>query len=322
MKDLNRALEQLNRENTPGSAIRRLSNLVGEEFDRFVQVWTQLDAERRSALVAQMVEAAEADFELDFTPIFTLGLRDSEARVRAACIEGLWEVEDFRLIRPLIHMLQHDASAMVREAAATSLSRFALMAELGKLQPHFADQVWEALWQVIHDATQELDVRRRAVESIAYFDRPQVREIIAQAYAHEEPRMRVSAVFAMGRSADEEWADTVIDELDSEDAEMRFEAVRACGALRLDETVGKLGRLVADRDAEVKLMAVWALGQIGGPEARRVLEICYEQGDEALQDAAEEALAEMDFMQGTLDLSMLDFDIDDANDGDEDEWAF
>lgn len=321
MKDLNRALEQLNHEKTPGSAIRRLSNLADEEFDRFVQVWKGLDAGRRSALIAQMVEAAEADFELDFTPIFLLGLQDEEARVRAGCIEGLWEVEDFRLIRPLIRMLQHDTSTMVREAAAVSLSRFALMAELGKLQPHFADMVWQALHEAFYDPEQDLDVRRRAVESIAYFDRPQVREMITQAYAHDEPRMRVSAVFAMGRSADEEWAETVIEELDSEDAEMRFEAVRACGALRLSETVGKLSRLVADRDAEVKQMAVWALGQIGGPEARRVLEICYEQGDEALQDAAEEALAELDFMQGTLDLSMMDFDMDD-HDGDEDEWAF
>lgn len=320
MKDLNQALQQLDLDSPPDSAVRRLSNLIDEELDQFARVWTQLSAKRRCTLAARMVEAAEADFELDFSPIFTLGLQDAEAGVRAACIEGLWEVEDFRLIRPLIRLMQNDTSAPVREAAATSLSRFALLAELGKLQPHLADLIWDALWQTIHNAGEDLDVRRRAVESIAYFDRPQIKSIIAQAYQHDEPRMRVSAVFAMGRSADEVWADTAINELDSRDAEMRYEAARTCGALRLSETVGRLSRMVADPDPEVKLMAVWALGQIGGPEARRVLEICYEQGDEALQDAADEAMAEMDLMQGSLDLAMVDFD-DDEQDWDEDDEA-
>ncbi len=320
MKDLIQALQELDQDHPPGDALRRLSNLIDEEFDQFARVWAQFPAERRCALAARMVEAAEADFELDFSQIFTLGLQDAEAHVRAACIEGLWEVEDFRLVRPLIRLMQNDASTTVREAAATSLCRFALLGELGKLQPHLTDLIWDALWQTIHDANEDMDVRRRAIESIAYFDRPQVQSIIAQAYQHDEPRMRASAVFAMGRSADEVWADTAIDELESKDAEMRYEAARACGALRLSETVARLSRMVADPDAEVKLMAVWALGQIGGPEARRVLEICYEQGDEALQDAADEAMAEMDLMQGSLDLAMIDFD-DDGQDWDEDDEA-
>ncbi|MBN1936242.1 MAG: HEAT repeat domain-containing protein [Anaerolineae bacterium] len=319
MKYLTQALKQLDRESPPDDAVRRLSNLIGDEFDQFTRTWAQLSADQRCTLVARMVEAVEADLELDFAQIFTLGLQDAEARVRASCIEGLWEVEDIRLIRPLIRLMRSDDAALVREAAATSLSRFALLAELGKLQPHLADLIWDALWQTIHDTGEDLDVRRRAIESIAYFDRRQVRSIIEQAYQHEEPRMRISAIFAMGRSADDDWSNTIIDELDSNDVEMRFEAVRACGALRLSETVGMLSRIVADPDAEVKLMAVWALGQIGGPEARRVLEICYEQGNEALQDAADEAMAEMDFMQGSLDFAMYDFDDDEDWDEDDDE---
>jgi HEAT repeat protein len=146
-----------------------------------------------------------------------------------------------------------------------------------------------------------------------------VHDLIARAYQDEEPRMRAGAVFAMGRSADEGWGEIVIQELEARDPEMRYEAVRAAGALRIAETVTRLARMVADPDPEVKLMAVWSLGQIGGPEARRVLQICYEEGDEALQDAAQEALDELDFMQGALNLTMYDFlDQDDPTWADED----
>jgi hypothetical protein len=38
-------------------------------------------------------------------------------------------------------------------------------------------------------------------------------------------------------------------------------------------------------------------------------------GDEALQDAADEALGELDFMSGAVDFTMVDFDMDDEDDG-------
>lgn len=287
--------------------VHKLSNLLPDEFAALAQVWPGLPVERRRDILSQMVEASEADIEADFTQIFTTGLNDPDPQVRALSIEGLWENEEQTLIHPLIRLLHNDPSTIVRETAAVSLGRFALLAELDRLQPHFADLVWNALWDTIHAPKEELDVRRRAVESIAYFGRQEALEIIEQAYNHEEPRMRASAVYAMGRSADDRWENIVLDELDSEDDEIRFEAVRTCGALQLDSSVMPLSKLVVDPDAEVKQMAAWALGQIGGAEARRVLEICCEQGDEALQEAAEEALDEMDLLQGSLDFSMYDF---------------
>jgi len=60
-----------------------------------------------------------------------------------------------------------------------------------------------------------------------------VREIIEAAYYHEDQRMRTSAVFAMGRSADPYWSDLVINELQSSRPEMRYEAAMASGELEL-----------------------------------------------------------------------------------------
>ncbi len=312
--DFEELLESIRRSGPERSLLYGLSNLSGEELSRLNEVWPSWPAEHRRLAISRMVEIAEADFEADFCEVFKVGLRDEDPHVRAAAIEGLWEVEDIVLIRPLIKMMRDDDSALVREAAAISLSRFALLAELGRLQEHLGRMIWDALWETIHSPQEELDVRRRAVESLAYFDRPEVRPVIERAYNDQEPKMRISAIFAMGRSADESWGETVLDELTHDDPEVRYEAARACGALRVAAAVPILSRMVADPDAEVKLMAVWALGQIGGPEARRVLEICHRNGDEALQDAAEEALSELEFMEGTLDLTLFEYN------GDERDW--
>jgi HEAT repeat protein len=318
MEEFKSTLERLQEPDPPRAVLFALSNLHSSALAQLAESWPGLHVDRRVDVVAQLVEMSEADFEVDFSQVFRVCLDDADPRVRTAAIEGLWEVEDVRLVRPLVHALGEDESALVREAAAVSLSRFALRAELGQLQPRLADLVWENLWRAVNLPGEDVNVRRRALESIAYFDRPEVQAAIDRAYRDEESSMRVSAVFAMGRSTDEEWSTQILDELDSEAPEMRYEAARACGELQLAGAVSKLSQMTADLDLEVKLAAVWALGRIGGPEARRVLDICIEMGDEALIEAAREALDEIDYMEEEIDLDLYSYDSDDDPE-DEDE---
>jgi HEAT repeat protein len=317
--EFEQALQRLRETPLSDAALYRFSNLHSQELALLARAWPALPVDQRQRIVSRMVEMSETDFEVDFSELFKIALGDQDPYVRTAAIEGLWEVEDVALIRPLIRLLKKDEAEIVREAAAISLSRFALLAELGRLSSRYSVMVWDALWDAVHDPQEDLSVRRRAVESLAYFDRPEVAQVIRRAYADEEDIMRISAVFAMGRSADETWNDQVMAELAREDPAMRYEAARASGALRISEAVPLLSKMVADPDIEVKLMAVWAMGQIGGSEARRVLEICCEIGDEALRDAAEEALEELEFGEGTLDFPLYDFDMDTGQE-DMDEW--
>jgi HEAT repeat protein len=319
-ENLDHVLSELQGPKPPDSTLYKLSNLHGPPLEQMRQSWPELPTEIRQRTALRMVEISEADFEVDFSEVFKICLDDEEPQLRALGIEGLWEDEDVALIRPLIRMLTKDRAPMVREAAAMSLSRFALQAELGHLPPRLADMVWAGLWSTLQDESQEINIRRRSLESLAYFSRPEVDRAIQLAHRSDEPMMRISAVFAMGRSANEEWGDLLLDELERDDPQMRYEAARASGQLRVAEAVTRLSRLVADPDLEVKMAAVWALGQIGGQEAQRVLQVCIEQGDEALRDAAEEALDELDFMDGDMDMPLYDFDMDDEDEEDEIDW--
>jgi len=77
--------------------------------------------------------------------------------------------------------------------------------------------------------------------------------------------------------------------------------------LRVSEAVSPLIKLVEDVDREVQEAAIWALGQIGGRRARRVLESCAQSEDETLQAAAEDALAELDL--GSVPLPLLTYEV-------------
>jgi len=291
------------------SSLYHLSDLTRAEIQLFQEVWPLIDLRRRQWIIQSLVDIAEASFEVNFNSIFRFCLNDEDEVVRSRAIEGLWEDEDLALAALLVRLLRDDPSESVRVAAATSLGRFVLLGELGKIEAAPTMMVENALLGTIHDPHETLEVRRRAVEAIAYSGQAQVRDIIEMAYYDDEEKMRISAVFAMGRSADPVWRELVVGELESPNPEMRYEAARACGELEISDALSTLIDLVeTDPDPEVQEMAIWALGRIGGKEARRVLEACCESENEALRQAAEEALDELDFLSGHLDFLLFESD--------------
>jgi len=290
------------------SSLYGLSGMDRDETLLFQEAWLSMTVERHRQIINFLVEIAEASFEVNFDRAFRFCLGDEDAKVRAAAIDGLWEDHDTALLNPLITMLRNDPVASVRAGAATSLGRFVLLGELNKITARHLALVREALLETIHSSFEDTAVRQRAIESIAYSGDEDAREIIEAAYYHEDERMRTSALCAMGRSADHYWADLVIGELEGARPEMLYEAAIASGELELAAATPLLANLVNDPDREVLEAAIWALGKIGGNEARRILHDCYREDDEFLCEAVEEALEQLDFMSGVLDISLEDLD--------------
>ncbi len=281
-----------------------LSGISKRETEAFCEAWPRFPVERRRNILRTLVEITEASFEPDFNRIFRFGLSDEDEEVRAQAIEGLWEDESVSILRSLVGLLRGDPSFLVRAKAAAGLGRFVLLAELDELDGELGAEVREVLLYSINNPQEAVEVRRRAVEAISFSGEEGVRKIIEAAYQDEAPKMRVSAIFAMGRSVDPYWGETLLRELKPPDPEMRYEAARACGELELKEAVPTLARLIDDADGEVQGAAIWALGRIGGRGARRVLRACCESDDEILAGAAEEALSELEFAEGIFEIPL------------------
>ena len=300
------------------SALNALSSATRQNLASFARTWVALPAERRRSVTKLMVELAEANVELDYNILYRYLLDDEDPEVRGSAIEGLWEDEDAALVKPFVGFLRSDPDARVRAAAADSLGRFMLLAEYGRVPESHANLIYEALLATIHGTAEELNVRRRAVEALAYSSRDQVRDVIAAAYADDDPQMRASAVAAMGRSADPYWRKMAAGELDSLDPRMRFEAVRAVGELEYRAAVPRVIELLDDPDREVQIAAITALGQIGGAAAKEALANAAESDDEVLHELADEALQELRFA-GDPNLVLFDLDVDEEGELVEDE---
>jgi len=275
------------------STLADLSNLSPEEVKLFEQAWAAIEPERQRQIMYRLVELAEDDVKLDFDSIFRSCLNDQDAEVRSKAIEGLWESEDTSLIKPLINLLEQDSSEKVQAVAATALGKFVMLVELKKLRSCYKFEIEHVLLSVTNDSSRPVEVRRRALEAVASLSLPRVKRAITEAYRSHNPKLKISAIYAMGKNCDPSWLAILLRELANTNTEIRYEACGACGELGEEEAVPYLIELVNDSDTEVQLAAIRALGKIGGTEAEECLKRCLNDSSELVQQAAEKALNEL-----------------------------
>jgi len=271
-----------------------LSNLSSEELELLEQVWASIEPTRQRQIIYRLVELAEDNLELDFDSIFRNCLKDQDAEVRGKAVEGLWESEDASLISPFINLLEQDSSVNVQVAAATALGKFAMLAELNKLRSCHTAKICQALLGVFSDENRDIEVRRRTLEAAAPLNLPQIKKTIREAYDSYNRKLKISAIYAMGRNCHRSWLPVLLEELSSVDTEIRYEAAGACGELGEEEAVPYLMKLIGDPDVDVQATALQALGKIGGSEAKKCLQQCLNNPGEVIRQAAEQALDELE----------------------------
>ncbi|MBP8950442.1 MAG: HEAT repeat domain-containing protein [Candidatus Promineofilum sp.] len=301
----------------PVHLVFRLSDMPADDFAQFRRDWTEVSEERRAALVRHMADIAEENYLVDFTPVFAYLFDDSYPAVRRAALDGVWDSTDTQLIPPIMAMLRGDADVGVRAAAARALAHYVLLAEWGQIKPGAASPVVDALLAEYDRPAAPLEVKRAALEAVASSNHPRIADIILNAYDDGSNDLQLSALFAMGLTADRRWLPILDDEMQSPSADFRAEAARAAGSLGSADSIDALEGLLSDEEIEVTTAAIYALGQIGGDRATELLTRLSEDPDyEGLYDIIDEAIEEMDWIEGGFDL--LAVDEDDLEDDDDD----
>jgi HEAT repeat protein len=308
----------------PPKYLSRLSGLEGLELEQLTEVWSQITPTRRQRLLEDLEQLTDSSFFVDFDEVLKLGLHDENSQVRKIAIRGLWESDDREVAVHLIDIFQNDPDTDVRAQAASGLGKFLFLGEIGDLEQNLTDQITQLLIKTCSGDAPEI-VRRKATEALGFSSHPQATVIIETAYNKQKEDWLLSALIAMGRSANNQWIPQVTENLTHEDSQIRLEAAQSAGLLAAQETIPHLLQLIDDPEEDVKLAAIWALSEVGGLDARAALEgMLKNSTDEVEIDFLEEALDNMDFNEVNIDFDLFDLSEDDLedmlDDEDEDEW--
>ncbi len=286
----------------PSKFWRSFSDLSHNDIRQLEKTWPEISRERKVALFEDLETIAESDTLVNFDEFAKLGLSDHDPEVKVLAIRSLWECEDHHLIPLLTDLMMDDSSEDVRAASAFALGRFVYLGELEVIPESLRISNIQNLLEVVSGEDLPL-VRRRALESLGFSSHPKVPEMIRNAIATDDSLWITSALYAMGRSADEQWEQLVLSFLNSPDNEIEFEAIRAAGELELDEArdllVDKLEETV--EDTEKRYALIWALSQIGGEGIK-------EKFEELLEKAEDDE--EIEWLEKGLDNLELGTDIE------------
>jgi HEAT repeat protein len=317
MDQIMRALLDVNKPLQP-RYLYRFSDMTPEDLDQLKQNWSRIPLWRRQALMEDVENLGESDYLLSFEGLARLALHDEDPKVRLLAVHTLWEYEERDLALIFLQMLRTEQDINVRAALASALGRFIYLGDIEELDEDVFHEIGEDLLRIVNGPEEPL-VRRCALESLGYSPNEEVRALIEQAYNSKDKDWICSALFAMGRSADEAWSEPVMKMLNHVVPAIRCEAARAAGSLELGEAVEMLKEMLNDSDDQTRMAAIWSLSQIGGEGVRQSLEELQENaGDEEDIEFIESALDNLSFTEDMESFSMLDVIPYDLN-GDDDE---
>ena len=296
----------------PRRYLQEFSDIGTLELKTLLDVWPQVDLSRKLTLLEDLDALAENDTLVSFDDFASALLTDPDPQVRSRAIRLLDESEDVKLVPSFLDMLRNDPDTHVRVEAANALNLFVDLGELEEISESIYRQVEDALLTSI-TSEDDVRVRRTALESLGYSSRPEVATLIESSFRRDEPHWQVSALTAMGRSADERWADEVTRALVNENDNIRRAAVQAAGELALKSTRPLLLRMLGEEEDSTVLSAIiWSLSQIGGEDVRTYLENLLDLSEDEEQIAfLEEALDNLAFTEDLDRFDLLAFDPDD-----------
>jgi HEAT repeat protein len=291
----------------------RFSDLNSDELTQLAAAWPKIPDWRRQALMEDIEELGDSNTILSFESLARFAMTDRVPEVRLPAVRTLWEYDDLRLAQTFLELIDSDPSPAVRAAAAGGLGYFIYLGEVEEAPKKLQQKIEERLFAVMNSDEKD-EVKRNALEALAFSDRKEVRGLIETAFISTDKEWVGSSIFAMGRSANNIWKPQVLEMLDSQFPILRAEAARAAGELELGEAVNRLVELIDDPDDDTRRASIWSLSQLGGDGIRQVLEKTLEDSDnEEDRNHIENALDNLTFNEDMQLLPILDMTDTDLN---------
>ncbi|HQY30708.1 MAG TPA: HEAT repeat domain-containing protein, partial [Thermomicrobiales bacterium] len=278
-----------------------LSDLSRHQVRYVSREWTTLPDSHRISTLELVAKLASERLDLDFRRFLRAALTDPVPAHRVIALANLWEDDSRSLLEEVLRLAVVDPSAEVQASAIAHLT--AAFEGTDDVDVRSADliEAFASLVSRIADSPNApYAVRVRAIEALGVVPQTvEIRALINAAWEHGDTALAVAALLGIAHSHESRWRDLVRPELESDDAEIRYGALRALGAIGTADDVETIAKCLLDEDRDVRLAAIAALGEIAGPGAVRVLRnranSAPQDEQDAITDALDEALLGSDF---------------------------
>lgn len=254
-------------------------------------------------ILEQLDEMAE-DFGIDHTDDFLVYVDHASEKIRASAIRCLWEANLDEVWPVLKQTAETDSSEEVRSTAISVMGRY-IFEQLLQSDPDadesdlYTDanlilEVRAWLDGVLARPTSTLMERRRTLEALSFFPQDSERALMTEWSQSEDAELRMTAIFAMGRSAEPMFVEPILKAFEDSDDRVRRESLRAIGEAGMVEGLPLLEAVLNGSNREYKLEAISALGELGGDRAEELVQDLVVDADPEISELANLAVVNIE----------------------------
>ena len=252
----------------PPALWNHFSDMNKVELQQIRDNWEFVSVARKASLLQDLGGMMEYNFQVSFDDFAKFCLKDNEPSVREGAIRLLFEYERRDLITVMLDILENDADEFVQAAAASMLGNYIYLGELEEIPRKDKIEIEKKLMATFEESDATI-VQRRTLEALSFSSLDEVIPMILAAYETGQKDWVVTALFAMGRNADQAWGPYIIRNLNHDDADIQFEAIQAAGEMYLEKALPYLLALVEEADSldqPIRLALAETFKNIGGGE--------------------------------------------------------
>ena len=266
------------------------SDISYDDLEKIKKVWSKVTQQRKVSLLQELENLMRIDTLISCDDFGVFALDDEDPVIKSQAINLLWECVDQNLATRFMSLLLEDKDPALSASAASGLGKFVLLGELDEIPQDLSKKIQNTLVEK-YVSSSDQQLKQSILESLGYISSPQINEFITEAIKRPEKEWVLSALFAISRSANENWSKIILKKLDDLDPDVQLEAIKAAGELEIADAKETIIELLesSSPEEEIHLQAIWSLSMIGGND----IQVLFQKMIDSSDSEKEAAMLEM-----------------------------
>ena len=266
------------------------SDISYDDLKKVKKVWSKVTQQRKVSLLQELENLMRIDTLISCDDFGVFALDDEDPVIKSQAINLLWECVDQNLATRFMSLLLEDKDPALSASAASGLGKFVLLGELDEIPQDLSKKIQNTLVEKYLSSSDQ-QLKQSILESLGYISSPQINEFITEAIKRPEKEWVLSALFAISRSANENWSKIILKKLDDLDPDVQLEAIKAAGELEIADAKETIIELLesSSPEEEIHLQAIWSLSMIGGND----IQVLFQKMIDSSDSEKEAAMLEM-----------------------------
>jgi len=256
------------------------SDISYDDLKKVKKVWSKVTQQRKVSLLQELENLMRIDTLISCDDFGVFALDDEDPVIKSQAINLLWECVDQNLATRFMSLLLEDKDPALSASAASGLGKFVLLGELDEIPQDLSKKIQNTLVEK-YVSTSDQQLKQSILESLGYISSPQINDFITEAIKRPEKEWVLSALFAISRSANENWSKIILKKLDDLDPDVQLEAIKAAGELEIADAKETIIELLesSSPEEEIHLQAIWSLSMIGGNDVQVLFQKMIDSSD-------------------------------------------